>query len=499
MYIISIDVGTTNTKVCLYQVPNFQLVEVVKFATPQLVKDTETDLEAEQLWNNILEAIQKLSGFVKDTKQIKQITVSSFGQTIVLQDNQKKVISPTIAWFDPRTKVEAQEVKDLLGEKRLYDVTGINSHSNHSLTKLLWMKRHENAAFRKMNTWTCMSGFIVSRLTGIFATDWSLASRTLLFDITKKTWNKSFIGAFDLDIETFPNVVESGAKIANIKESISEKTGLAESVTVSIAGHDHMAGSVSTGLQQKTEVLNSTGTTEGLLLIGDEPNLSSKFRKSLISNGCYVMDSTYSIYGSMPTAGKSFSWIAKVFNKDIIEISKLCDEIYEKYSLDFNSVVKRMPIFIPHLRGSGPPIRSTSSKVMIYGLTDQSTDSDILFSMIAGLCFELKQLIYVYEQHLNSNINRIKVIGPAVKNSLWLQLKADILQAEIIAYKDEEAVAKGAAMLSAWKQGLKDKFQEAEVEIYTPKVERVKVFHDFYQKYYLPAYNLKNHLEGKDD
>src|SRR5699024_9178217 len=156
---------------------------------------------------------------------------------------------------------------------------------------------------------------------------------------------------------------------------------------------------------------------------------------------------------------------------------KLCDEIYEKYSLDFNSVVKRMPIFIPHLRGSGPPIRSTSSKVMIYGLTDQSTDSDILFSMIAGLCFELKQLIYVYEQHL----------------------KADILQAEIIAYKDEESVAKGAAMLSAWKQGLKDKFQEAEVEIYTPKVERVKVFHDFYQKYYLPAYNLKNHLEGKDD
>src|SRR5699024_11808879 len=130
MYIISIDVGTTNTKVCLYQVPNFQLVEVVKFATPQLVKDTETDLKAEQLWNNILEAIQKLSSFVKDTKQIKQITVSSFGQTIVLQDNQKKVISPTIAWFDPRTKVEAQEVKDLLGEKRLYDVTGINSHSN---------------------------------------------------------------------------------------------------------------------------------------------------------------------------------------------------------------------------------------------------------------------------------------------------------------------------------------------------------------------------------
>src|SRR5699024_7532909 len=135
MYIISIDIGTQNTKVCLYQIHNLQLVEVVKLATPQLVKHTETDLEAEQLWNNILEAIRKLSGFVKDTKQIKQITVSSFGQTIVLQDNQKKVISPTIAWFDPRTDRKSVEVKDLLGEKRLYDVRGINSHYTHSITK----------------------------------------------------------------------------------------------------------------------------------------------------------------------------------------------------------------------------------------------------------------------------------------------------------------------------------------------------------------------------
>lgn len=499
MYIISIDVGTTNTKVCLYQLPEFQLAEVVKFATPQVVKVTETDLDAEQLWGNILKALQKLSDAVEDVQQIKQITVSSFGQAVVLQDSEEKVIPPTIAWFDPRTKAEAQEAKEVIGEERLYEVAGINSHSNHSLTKLLWLKRHENTAFKRMHIWTCMSGFIASRLTGVFATDWSLASRTMLFNITKKVWDNKFIETFELDIETFPHVVESGARIANIKESVSEKTGLPKNVTVSIAGHDHMAGSISTGLQKKTEILNSTGTTEGLLLIADKPNLSSGFRKFLISNGCYVMESTYSIYGSMPTAGQSFSWISKIFNKDITEIGRLCGEIYQKYTSDFRSMVEAIQVFIPHLRGSGPPIRSTSSKVMIYGLTDQSTDNDILFSMVAGLCFELKQLKGVYEQYLDSEINRIKVIGPAVKNPLWLQLKADILQAEIIAFEEEEAVAKGAAMLSARKQGLVDTFQEAEVKTYTPKEERVKILQDFYQNSYLPVYNLKNHLEGKDD
>ncbi len=497
MYIISIDAGTTNTKVCLYQLPDFQLAEVVKFATPQLVKGTETDIDAERLWGNILRALQKLSVAVEDTQQIKQITVSSFGQATVLQDSQEKVIPPTIAWFDPRTKTEAQEAKEILGEERLYEVTGINSHSNHSLTKLLWLKRHENTAFNRMHTWTCMSGFIASRLTGVFATDWSLASRTMLFDITKKTWDNKFIETFELDVETFPHVVESGARIANIKESISKKTGLPNHVTVSIAGHDHMAGSISTGLQKKTEILNSTGTTEGLLLIADKPNLSNGFRKFLISNGCYVLESTYSIYGSMPTAGQSFSWISKIFNKDITEVGRLCDEIYQEYTADFHPILERMQVFIPHLRGSGPPIRSTSSKVMIYGLTDQSTDNDILVSMIAGLCFELKQLKGVYEQYLNAKINRIKVIGPAVKNPLWLQLKADILQAEIIAYEEEEAVAKGAAMLSGWKQGLVETLPEAEIKTYTPKAESVKILQDFYQTFYLPVYNLKNHLEGK--
>ncbi|GGP12835.1 FGGY-family carbohydrate kinase [Oceanobacillus neutriphilus] len=497
MYIISIDVGTTNTKVCLYQLPDFQLAEVVKFATPQLVKGTETDLDAEQLWGNILKALQKLSDAVKDAQQIKQITVSSFGQAIVLQDRQEKVIPPTIAWFDPRTKAEAQEAKEILGEERIYEVTGINSHSNHSLTKLLWLKRHENTAFKRMHAWTCMSGFIASRLTGVFATDWSLASRTMLFDITKKTWDNKFIEMFELDVETFPHVVESGARVANIKESISEKTGLPKHVTVSIAGHDHMAGSISTGLQKQTEILNSTGTTEGLLLLADKPNLSNEFRKFLISNGCYVLESTYSIYGSMPTAGQSFSWISKIFNKEITDTGRLCDEIYQEYAFSFGSMVERMQVFIPHLRGSGPPIRSTSSKVMIYGLTDQSTDDDILFSMIAGLCFELKQLKGVYEQYLNSKINRIKVIGPAVKNPLWLQLKADILQAEIIAYEEEEAVAKGAAILSSRKQGLMETLPEAKIKTYTPKEERVQILQDFYQNVYVPVYNLKNHLEGK--
>ncbi|WP_152655836.1 L-fuculokinase [Oceanobacillus sp. CFH 90083] len=498
MYIVSIDVGTTNTKVCLYELPAFRLIEIEKFATPQTFENGKTDIDAEQIWREVLQALKNICNRLEDSQQIKQITVSSFAQTIVLQDSQGEVITPTIAWFDPRTKREAEEVNDSFGEEKLYHRTGINAHSNQSLTKLLWLRRYKKSAFQRMHKWTCMSGFIASRLTGIYATDWSLASRTLLFDIGKKKWAAKLIKTFDLDKKTFPELVESGAAIAAVKDSVSKETGLSKDVTISISGHDHMAGSISTGLKKKTEILNSTGTTEGLLLLGEKPNLSDTFRKFAISNGCYVIDSEYTLYGSMPTAGQSFNWIAKAFNRDLTDIAEMCHQVHEEYVSDFASIMDRMQVFIPHLRGSGPPIRNSASKVMIYGATDQSTDHDMLFSMIAGLCFELKQLKNVYETYVESNIQRIKVIGPAVKNPLWLQLKADILQSDILAYEIEEAVAKGGAMLSASKQGLVDTLPEPEIKIYTPNKDRAEVLDDFYKKFYLPLYHLKNHFEDKE-
>ncbi|MFD1064910.1 FGGY-family carbohydrate kinase [Oceanobacillus locisalsi] len=497
MYIVSIDVGTTNTKVCLYELPEFRLREIEKFATSQTFENGQTDVDAEQIWSEVLQALKNLSNKVENPQQIKQITVSSFAQTVVLQDSQGKVITPTIAWFDPRTKKEAEEVKDTFGEEKLYHRTGINAHSNQSLTKLLWLKHHKQLAFQRMDKWTCMSGFIASRLTGICATDWSLASRTLLFDINEKVWADDLIETFGLDKETFPELVESGAQIASIKDSISQETGLSKDVSISISGHDHMAGSISTGLQKKTEILNSTGTTEGLLLLGEEPHLSDAFRNFAISNGSYVIDLEYTLYGSMPTAGQSFTWIANALNRSLEDIPGMCQEILEEYENDFAAMMDRMQVFIPHLRGSGPPIRSSTSKVMIYGATDQTTDHDILFSMIAGLCFELKQLKDVYETHAESNIPRMKVIGPAVKNPLWLQLKADILQSDILAYEIEEAVAKGGAMLSASKQGLVDTLPKQETKTYTPNKDREKALEDFYKQFYLPLYHLKNQFEGK--
>ncbi|MCP5645334.1 FGGY-family carbohydrate kinase, partial [Klebsiella pneumoniae] len=84
-------------------------------------------------------------------------------------------------------------------------------------------------------------------------------------------------------------------------------------------------------------------------------------------------------------------------------------------------------VFIPHLRGSGPPDRNTWSRALIYGLDDKSRPEDILRFVFQGLCFELRNLLDLYETLTGKDYPVVNVIGAACKNPYWLQLKANIL------------------------------------------------------------------------
>lgn len=493
-YIIGIDVGTTNTKICLFRLPQFNLVQIERFSTPQIKSGEETDIDSEAVWAGIQEALFKMSSSLSEKDTIVSISIASFAQTIVLQDAKNNVLEPTIAWFDKRGQKEKEEVNRLIGKETLYEITGINAHSHHSLSKLLWIKQNKPDIYKKIKKWTCMSGFIGSRLTGKYVTDVSLASRTMMFDLKSKNWSEQIVDEFKLNYDALPEVIESGIAVGDLLPSIANSLGLPKNTKVTIGGHDHMAGSVCVDLKPG-DILNSTGTTEGLLLLSEKPNLTKDFQNKAISNGLYVKQFLYTFYGSMPSAGQSFEWFISIFSQ--IEKSKERDYsgLKDIYNDNFNTLYNSMCIFIPHLHGSGPPLRNANSKGAIYGIDSVTSKVDLLFSMIAGLCFELKHLKYSYEKSEKKDINSIKVIGPATKNSLWLQMKADILQSEVHAYHIEEAVAKGAAVLTAIKQGILKEPPKANYETYLPNKESVKKLAKFYNEKYLPFYNMKHTFE----
>ena len=120
---------------------------------------------------------------------------------------------------------------------------------------------------------------------------------------------------------------------------------------------------------------------------------------------------------------------------------------------------------------------------------------NILFSVFAGLCFELRTLKNAYINLIDQDIERIKVIGPATSNSLWLQLKADILNCEVLSYRTVEAVSRGGAILAALKQGFIDEIPDNLFEKYSPSQENFGLFDDYFNRMYTPLSKIKREFD----
>ena len=243
-----------------------------------------------------------------------------------------------------------------------------------------------------------------------------------------------------------------------------------------------MAGSVACGLDSARELLNSTGTSEGILTLNESPILTKDSFENRLSNGRYVSDGLFSYYASLPTAGFALEWVAKLMRIDEDTFfDMLPNDMHKKY-LE-GAFDGRELLFIPHFRGSGPPNRRTSARAALYGMRDETTRDDVYFSATLGLVFELRNLY----MHMIGEGGRdvAKVIGPSIKSPLWMQLKSDVLGIEVQACRVKESVSRGAVMLAARKLGW-DVEPDFEYEIYTCSPDRHAYYSELFDTQYIP-------------
>jgi len=494
MYAIGIDVGTTNCKVCLYHIADLQLIKKHSFITPKTVSEHGSDFEIEGLWHGIVSGLRDLAGAVRDPENIVSISVASVGEAGVLLDAQNNVIGPVMTWYDTRTQPQLERVISRISESRLYEITGIPAHSNYSLNKILWLM--ENNPGHQPASWLCMAEYIAFRLSGIKCAEYSLASRTLAFDINRNSWSEEICSAMDIPLTLFSPLVAAGEPIGSLQAKICDATGLLSQIKISISGHDHMAGSVAVGIKGEEQILNSTGTTEGLLVVRKCPSTTESYFRSRVSNGHHVLPHAYTLYASLPSAGYAIEWFSQLFNLKPADFNCMTTWL-------LNKGAAKMPtdsFLIPHLRGSGPPERTIHAKGLVYGVEDQTDPEAFLKAVFHGLCYELRHLLDTYESLTGQHWASVMVIGAACQNPYWLQLKATILNREIVACLLPEAVSRGAAILGARGAG----HDPGEITLpedallrYQPDPRAAESFDRVYHQIYRHLYETKIRIENQ--
>lgn len=441
-YILSIDQGTTSTRAILVDkkgeiVSNHQVEFNQYFPQPGWVEH-----DAEEIWGSVIISIFKCIDKAKiPISQIKGIGITNQRETTVAWNNETgEPIYNAIVWQDRRTaKYCSSLINDGLDDL-IKDKTGLVLDAYFSASKMRWilknvpeaktLAKEGKLAFGTIDSW------ILYKLTkGEHKTDYSNASRTMLFNIHTGMWDQTLLDMFEIPFETLPKVEET---ISNFGYTYSLFLGFGISVYAMIG--DQQASLFGQHCLKKGDIKTTYGTGCFIVANTGADVISSNYR--LISTIAWKINNkiTYAVEGSVFVGGAAVQWLRD--NLGIIEKSSDVEVLAS--TVEDNGGV----YFVPAFTGLGAPYWDSYARGSLFGLTRGSNKGHIARATLESICFQVNDVLQAIKSDTGQMISSIKVDGGPTDNSLLMQFQSNISNIQINPSKYKETTALGAAYLA---------------------------------------------------
>jgi xylulokinase len=506
MYLVGIDVGTTNTKTVIFDVETGRINAVGSSRTITHHPVPEwSEFDAEDIWRTVLQSIQAAVQRCDHPERIAAISVASMGESAFPLDAEGNVLHSAIAWYDLRTVAEAQEWENIAGREHIFTITGHIPRPTFGVNKLLWLRNHVPEVFERMHHWLSIEDFVLWKLSGNFATDYSIASRTMLFDQRAHTWSKPLLEQAGLPAAWFSPAFPSGTAIGNVSKEVAEQIGLPQQTIVSTGGHDHLCGALAAGVTQPGHLLESIGTASVILAVSNTFRPSPELLAAGYTSYAYVILHTYATLGTLNFAGGALEWIVTLLygqgNRETVSAENYAQALHEAAEIPAGA---RGAIILPSFLGSGTPYGKSSARGAILGLTPSHSRAELVRALMEGLAFWLRDNMELFYK-LGIAPPRLRppaaspeiiAIGGTTQATLLLQIKAEVTGCLIKVPQITEAAATGAALLAGMSANIFRSGEEAAssirhtVQTYEPDPQAVEVYNTIYEQTYLPARRL---------
>lgn len=445
---VGIDVGTTNTKAAAYSLDGTLLAyrsEPTKTSRPA---PEMSEFNPADIWNGVSNCLKAITREISPNK-IKTIGISSMAETGLPLDINGEALYPFIAWYDHRSVKQSIELENRIGRKRIYSITGQVPSGKYGICKLLWIKDNLPGIFDRTAHWLSVEDWIIYRLTGVFATDYSIAARTMAFDIRRMTWSREILSASEIPSSIFPQAYPGGTAVGRVSAGIAEELGLNSGITVVTGGHDHACASIGINILEDGAVLDSMGTAEVAMIAvpGILPEDWAYARYYSIYPHCG--SKMYRVLSSNQSCGISIDWYLGTIGRDILIEAERTGR--SRYDIMFERAEREVShigglYFFPFIRGS---IENRSVKGAFLGITDGHRTGDFINALVEGLCRELKIQLDGYEELLLGKFGKLRVVGGLTKSDYILGKKAAISGRRVEVPVNREAACYGAAILGA--------------------------------------------------
>ena len=473
-YLAGIDLGSTSLKCVIYDLGG----NVVASGTrpterynPNPAHPEWTVWEPEQIWGGTAAAMREAVAKLDDPRRIKAVAVTGMGMDGVPIDEQGNWLYPFISWHDPRTEAQLEWWEKNIGAEKSFRIGGNTLWRFNTALRLLWMAEHEPGILDRTDKWLLIEDFLNFMLCGRRATDYTMASCTLLFDQHKRDWSEEILSQTGIKRELLCDAYPSGTPLGEVTKEASEATGLPVGTPVVLGGHDYLCGALPVGAFSPGVVLDVTGTCEIVLTTIPEPVLTPDVQRLGVTVETHVARDTYAVWGGA-VAADMLEWDRKEYGFDAQHQAKNeggrvgWDDLMEEASA--SPAGARGVMFLPHMSAAGCPVVDTRSLGAFLGLSNFVQRGDMLRAIIEGLDYQVLDIVAALRSSLAIDPDRLVAVGGATRNQFWMQNKADVIGLPIEVPEVEEATPLGAAILAGIGVGLYRNEQDAFERVYKP-------------------------------
>lgn len=473
-YYIGVDLGTSSCKMILCNEENKIINTITKNYPVCYPKPGWSEQNPEDWWIAFKEGVRELLINV-DSNMVKSIAVAGQMHSLVILDENDKVIRPAILWNDGRTFKETEYLNTVIGKDYLSKLTANIAFAGFTAPKLLWLKNNELENFNKIKKIMLPKDYLNYCLTGVHSCDYSDASGMLILDVKNKTWSKEMIEICNIKEEYLPKLFESYETIGKLLPNVAEQLGLSEDVLVAAGAGDNAGAAIGTNTIGNGKCNISLGTSGTIFISSkdfrvDEYNALHAFAHA---------DGNYHLMGCILSAASCNQWFCdKVLNNR--NYSELQSEINIEM-LGNNNVY-----FLPYLMGERSPINDIDASGTFIGMRPDTSFKEMLLAVFEGVSFAIRDNLEVAKK-LGLNISSCTVSGGGAKSKLWLRVLSNILNVELLIPETEEGPSLGAVYLA--KCAAKDiKKLDEEItlnikEVIKPDANLVELYEQRYSKY----------------
>lgn len=478
------DIGTSGCKMLVYDIKGNVLYKTAR-KYDELGGNGHRELDPGSVMLAVKEMLLEVGE--KCRESIQALAVTSLGESVVCLDEKNNVLANSMLTGDSRGIVEIDEIKEKIGERKIFEITGLPPNELYGLPKYMWLNQNTDV-IKKAKFIFFYEDFVGYFLTGNRKVSYTSAARSLAFDIHNFQWSEELLDLAGIQRKQMSEPIEPCGFVGQILPERAKEFHLNPKMKIVAGGHDQTCAALGAGLAEMDTGECGMGTCEFMFTM--LPNLVTN--KYMLENDftCipYVLPQKYLSSIEITTCGALKNWA-----KDTIfcDVTNFCEKNGINFWKKMDNLAKdiRTDVFVlPQFGSSGNPNLSMNAKGVIAGLTIHTRQEEIYRGILEGMAFQM-YLAYERMKKLGTKMKKIVVTGGGAASELALQIRADVFNMKVISLLNDEAGTLGCMMMAATADGIYSSLDEAiktTVKVkkeYIPDLELHEYYMEKYQRY----------------